>query len=59
MLIAIKADKIVVMDYINQLDNFDGPIVGELVIGTKLYEETYVIFKKFNLNVQTMIMFFY
>jgi hypothetical protein len=51
MLITIKADKIVVMDYINQLDNFDGPIVGELVIGTKLYEETSVILKKFNLNV--------
>ncbi|KAK4579547.1 hypothetical protein RGQ29_029281 [Quercus rubra] len=40
ILTAIKADPSRVMDYINRLDNFDGPAVGEVA--------------KFNLNVQAV-----
>ncbi|KAF9597986.1 hypothetical protein IFM89_023471 [Coptis chinensis] len=43
-----------VMDYINRLDNFDGPAVGEVAVEAKLYGEAFAIFKKFNLNVQAV-----
>ena len=52
ILTAVKADKSRVMDYINRLENFDGPAVGEIAVGAELYEEAFTIFKKFNLNVQ-------
>jgi len=50
------------MDYINKLDNFDGPIVGGIDVpivggidvGAKLYEEALAVVKKFDLNVQAM-----
>ncbi|KAH6555179.1 hypothetical protein KP509_1Z275900 [Ceratopteris richardii] len=42
------------MDYVNRLDNFDGPAVGEIAVGSELYEEAFAIFKKFNLNVQAV-----
>lgn len=48
ILTAIKADKSRVMDYINRLDNFDGPAVGDIAVGSELYEEAFAIFKKFN-----------
>eukprot|EP00475_Leptophrys_vorax_P034731 TRINITY_DN56473_c0_g1_i1.p1 TRINITY_DN56473_c0_g1~~TRINITY_DN56473_c0_g1_i1.p1 ORF type:complete len:919 (-),score=143.56 TRINITY_DN56473_c0_g1_i1:348-3104(-) len=51
ILTAIKADKTRVMDYVNRLDNFDGPAVGEIAVGSELFEEAFAIFKKFNLNV--------
>lgn len=51
ILTAIKADKARVMDYVNRLDNFDGPAVGEIAVSAELYEEAFAIFKKFNLNV--------
>ncbi|GFS33553.1 clathrin, heavy chain [Actinidia rufa] len=54
ILTAIKADPSRVMDYINRLDNFDGPAVGEIAVEAQLYEEAYAIFKKFNLNVQAV-----
>ncbi|KAJ7546236.1 hypothetical protein O6H91_08G031500 [Diphasiastrum complanatum] len=54
ILTAIKADKSRVMDYVNRLDNFDGPAVGEIAVGSELYEEAFSIFKKFNLNVQAV-----
>ncbi|KAF5943245.1 hypothetical protein HYC85_020887 [Camellia sinensis] len=54
ILTAIKADPPRVMDYINRLDNFDGPAVGEVAVEAQLYEEAFVIFKKFNLNVQAV-----
>ncbi|GKE01692.1 clathrin heavy chain 1-like protein isoform X2, partial [Tanacetum coccineum] len=40
------------MDYINRLDHFDGPAVGEVAVEAQLYEEAFAIFKKFNLHVQ-------
>ncbi|RZC90703.1 hypothetical protein C5167_028536 [Papaver somniferum] len=52
--LAIKADASRVMDYINRLDNFDGPAVGEVAVEAQLFEEAFAIFKKFNLNVQAV-----
>ncbi|KAF5736560.1 Clathrin heavy chain 1 [Tripterygium wilfordii] len=54
ILTAIKADPPRVMDYINRLDNFDGPAVGEVAVEAQLFEEAFAIFKKFNLNVQAV-----
>ncbi|RVW56591.1 Clathrin heavy chain 2 [Vitis vinifera] len=54
ILTAIKADPSRVMDYINRLDNFDGPAVGDVAVEAQLYEEAFAIFKKFNLNVQAV-----
>ncbi|CAM0874310.1 unnamed protein product [Alopecurus aequalis] len=54
ILTAIKADPSRVMDYVNRLDNFDGPAVGEVAVDAQLYEEAFAIFKKFNLNVQAV-----
>jgi len=42
------------VDYINKLDNFDGPIVGGIDVGAKLYEEALARVKKFDLNVQAI-----
>jgi clathrin heavy chain len=42
------------VDYINRLDNFDGPIVGGIDVGVKLYEETIAMVKKFDFNVQAV-----
>uniref|UniRef100_A0A2P2MW85 Clathrin heavy chain n=1 Tax=Rhizophora mucronata TaxID=61149 RepID=A0A2P2MW85_RHIMU len=54
LLTAIKADPSRVMDYINRLDNFDGPTIGEMAVEAQLYEEAFAIFKKFNLSVQAV-----
>ena len=54
ILTAIKADKTRVMDYVNRLDAFSGPDVGELAVGSELYEEAFAIFKKFDLHVDAM-----
>ena len=45
---AIKTDKTRVMDYINRLDNYDGPEIAKIALGEQyqLYEEAFVIFKK-------------
>ncbi|KVI09938.1 Armadillo-type fold [Cynara cardunculus var. scolymus] len=50
----VHADPSRVMDYVNRLDNFDGPAVGEVAVEAQLYEEAFAIFKKFNLNVQAV-----
>lgn len=54
ILTAIKADTSRVMNYINLLEDFDGPEVGEIAVGSELYEEAFVIFKVFDLNVQAV-----
>ncbi|XP_039057209.1 clathrin heavy chain 1-like [Hibiscus syriacus] len=54
ILTAIKAYPSRVMDYINRLDNFDRPTVGEVTVEAQLYEDAFAIFKKFNLNVQAV-----
>ncbi|KAF6157096.1 hypothetical protein GIB67_041557 [Kingdonia uniflora] len=54
-----KVDVSRVMDYINRLDNFDGSDFGEIAVKAQLYEEAFAVFKKFNLNVQAINVFFY
>ena len=54
ILTAIKADASRVMDYVNRLDSFNGPEVGEIAAGNELYEEAFAIFKKFDLHVDAM-----
>ncbi|DBA67143.1 hypothetical protein WJX79_007694 [Trebouxia sp. C0005] len=51
---AIKADKSRVKDYINRLDNFDGPAVGEIAVGYEMFEEAFEIYKKFGLKSQAI-----
>mmetsp|Transcript_30328 Transcript_30328/g.70760 ORF Transcript_30328/g.70760 Transcript_30328/m.70760 type:complete len:1710 (-) Transcript_30328:179-5308(-) len=48
ILTAIKADKARVMDYINRLDNYDGPEIAKIAVGEPyhLYEEAFLIYKK-------------
>eukprot|EP00931_Biecheleriopsis_adriatica_P100318 TRINITY_DN7555_c0_g2_i1.p1 TRINITY_DN7555_c0_g2~~TRINITY_DN7555_c0_g2_i1.p1 ORF type:complete len:1123 (+),score=330.73 TRINITY_DN7555_c0_g2_i1:152-3370(+) len=56
ILTAIKADKTRVMDYINRLDNYDGPEIAKIALGEPycLYEEAFLIYKKVNLNSEAM-----
>mmetsp|Transcript_88548 Transcript_88548/g.255372 ORF Transcript_88548/g.255372 Transcript_88548/m.255372 type:complete len:1482 (+) Transcript_88548:892-5337(+) len=56
ILTAIKADKARVMDYINRLDNYDGPEIAKIAVGEpyRLYEEAFLIYKKQNLNAEAM-----
>ncbi|KAF3449316.1 hypothetical protein FNV43_RR10044 [Rhamnella rubrinervis] len=54
MLNAMKEDPTRVMDYINRLDNFDGPAFGLLTQEAQLYEEAFAIYKKFKLNVDAV-----
>merc|ERR1719262_1352866 len=48
ILTAIKSDKSRVMDYINRLDNYDGPTIAKVALGHpyNLYEEAFLIYKK-------------
>mmetsp|Transcript_18442 Transcript_18442/g.51982 ORF Transcript_18442/g.51982 Transcript_18442/m.51982 type:complete len:1203 (-) Transcript_18442:1971-5579(-) len=50
ILTAIKADKTRVMDYINRLSNYDMPDIANIAVGSELYEEALVIFKKAELH---------
>jgi clathrin heavy chain len=56
ILTAIKSDKSRVMDYINRLDNYDGPTIAKVALGApyNLYEEAFLIYKKCNLNSEAM-----
>ena len=56
ILTAIRADKSRVMDYVNRLNNFDGPEIAKVAVGEpyNLYEEAFQIYKKFNLNNEAM-----
>mmetsp|Transcript_60475 Transcript_60475/g.187310 ORF Transcript_60475/g.187310 Transcript_60475/m.187310 type:complete len:1025 (-) Transcript_60475:91-3165(-) len=56
ILTAIKADKSRVMDYINRLDNYDGPSIASIALGEpyRLYEEAFLIYKKCGLNSEAM-----
>ncbi|KAH8096034.1 hypothetical protein JL720_3378 [Aureococcus anophagefferens] len=49
ILTAIKADKERVMEYVNRLDNFDGPEIAKIAVSDQynLYEEGFVIYTKF------------
>lgn len=50
----VQADKSRVKDYINRLDNFDGPAVGEIAVGYEMFEEAFEIYKKFGLKSQAI-----
>lgn len=50
-MIVIKVDRIRVMEYINRLDNYDVLDIVNIVIINELYEEVFVIFKKFEVNI--------
>merc|ERR1719217_1993163 len=50
ILTAIKADKSKVMDYINRLNNYDMSDIANIAVGSELYEEALVIFKKAELH---------
>jgi len=56
ILTAIKADKTRVMDYINRLDNYDGPEIAKIALGDpyRLYEEAFLIYKKCDQNSEAM-----
>jgi len=56
ILTAIKSDKARVMDYINRLDNYDGPTIAKVALGHpyNLYEEAFLIYKKCNMNSEAM-----
>eukprot|EP00933_Yihiella_yeosuensis_P029628 TRINITY_DN23254_c0_g4_i1.p1 TRINITY_DN23254_c0_g4~~TRINITY_DN23254_c0_g4_i1.p1 ORF type:complete len:1717 (+),score=465.38 TRINITY_DN23254_c0_g4_i1:179-5329(+) len=56
VLTAIKADKSRVMDYINRLDNYDGPEIAKIALGEPycLFEEAFLIYKKCELNSEAM-----
>jgi clathrin heavy chain len=56
ILMAIKADKSRVMDYINRLDEYDGPAIAKVALGEPycLYEEAFLIYKKCNMNAEAM-----
>ncbi|GMH83342.1 hypothetical protein TrST_g4351 [Triparma strigata] len=49
ILTAVKCDQDKVMEYINRLDNFDGPEIAKIAAGEQymLYEEAFVIYQKF------------
>lgn len=55
VLTAIRADRDRVMDYINRLDNLDGPAVAEIALQDEyqLYEEAFVIYQKAARQAQT------
>jgi len=50
ILTAIKADPPRVMEYINRLDNFDGPEIAKIAVSSEyeLFEEGFVIYQKFS-----------
>eukprot|EP00727_Mastigamoeba_balamuthi_P012396 m51a1_g778 putative clathrin heavy chain (1744) ;mRNA; r:599758-605568 len=51
ILTAVKADKTRVMDYVTRLDNYDAPDVANICVSNELFEEAFIIFKKFKHNV--------
>eukprot|EP01132_Coremiostelium_polycephalum_P002123 gene2123-2614_t len=54
ILTAIRSDKSRVMDYVNRLDHFDGTKIAPIAISSELYEEAFLIYKKFQFNVEAI-----
>jgi clathrin heavy chain len=50
ILTAIKADKNRVMGYVQRLTQYDGPDIATIAVSAGLYEEAFVIYKKFELS---------
>jgi len=61
ILTAIKADPTRVAGYIDSLDNYDGPDLAKICISEtyKLYEEGFLIYKKFNRGVEAINVLLY
>lgn len=53
---AIKSDQGRVMDYINRLDNYDGPELARMCLEERyqLYEEALTIYKKLDMNIEAI-----
>lgn len=53
---AIKSDQGRVMDYINRLDNYDGPELAKMCLEERysLYEEALTIYKKLDMNLEAI-----
>eukprot|EP00735_Rhodelphis_limneticus_P001188 TRINITY_DN1175_c0_g1::TRINITY_DN1175_c0_g1_i1::g.17251::m.17251 TRINITY_DN1175_c0_g1::TRINITY_DN1175_c0_g1_i1::g.17251 ORF type:complete len:1683 (-),score=736.73,sp/P49951/CLH1_BOVIN/59.31/0.0,Clathrin/PF00637.15/1.2e+02,Clathrin/PF00637.15/8.9e-19,Clathrin/PF00637.15/3.4e-18,Clathrin/PF00637.15/2.2e-29,Clathrin/PF00637.15/1.7e-30,Clathrin/PF00637.15/6.4e-29,Clathrin/PF00637.15/3.3e-25,Clathrin/PF00637.15/3.4e-31,Clathrin_propel/PF01394.15/0.011,Clathrin_propel/PF01394.15/2,Clathrin_propel/PF0 len=54
ILTAIKAAQDRVMEYVNRLDNFDGPDIASIAVASELYEVAFVIYQKFNQNLSAI-----
>ncbi|KAJ3191643.1 hypothetical protein HK101_007526, partial [Irineochytrium annulatum] len=54
ILTAIKADKTRVMDYITRLENFDAPDIANIAVGSDLFEEALMIYKKYDQHVNAI-----
>jgi len=56
ILTSIRCKKDRVIDYIQRLDNYDGPSIAEIAISEQyqLYEEGFLIYKKFQHNEEAM-----
>jgi clathrin heavy chain len=54
ILTAIKADSSRVMEYVNRLENFDGPDIATIAEGAQLFDEAVAIYKKFKLHPQAI-----
>ncbi|KAI9172885.1 Clathrin heavy chain [Blastocladiella emersonii ATCC 22665] len=47
ILTAVQANKSKVMEYIDRLNNYDAPQIAEIALTGELYEEAFVIYKKY------------
>lgn len=54
MLTAIRADKGKVVNYINKLENYDAAEIAKIAIDHGLYEEAFVIYKKYEQHVNAI-----
>eukprot|EP01094_Clydonella_sp_ATCC50884_P017852 TRINITY_DN3190_c0_g1_i1.p1 TRINITY_DN3190_c0_g1~~TRINITY_DN3190_c0_g1_i1.p1 ORF type:complete len:1694 (+),score=825.21 TRINITY_DN3190_c0_g1_i1:167-5248(+) len=54
ILTAIKADPSRVMNYITRLENFDGLDIANIALDAELFEEAFVVFKKFELHTEAI-----
>ncbi|KAL6748149.1 vesicle coat protein clathrin, heavy chain [Haematococcus lacustris] len=54
ILTAMKAARSKVKDFINRLDNFDGPAVAEKAVEHGMVDEAFEIYKKFNKKVEAI-----
>lgn len=52
ILTAIKASASRVMEYINRLDNYDAPDIANIAIDSKLFEEAFAIYMKFDVHIE-------
>ena len=53
---AIRSEKNKVMDYINRLENYDGPDIALVALSDEycMYEEAFTIYKKFDMSVEAV-----